>query len=98
MVVAAGGGLSVNRIVAERDRASQEKTVAESQRKVAEAQRQGAERLVDFMLGTLHDRLEPIGKLDLLAGVAEQVERYLSSVSEAGETDPAALGQRARAF
>jgi tetratricopeptide (TPR) repeat protein len=98
-VVAAGGALGVNRVVAERDRANREREVAEAQRRAAEAQRKGAERLVEFMLGTLYDRLEPIGKLDLLAGVGQQVVGYFAALPAAGdaaEPDPAVLGQRAR--
>jgi predicted Ser/Thr protein kinase len=95
LVVAAGGVLGVNRVVAERDRASRERAIAEDQRRAAEAQRKGAERLVEFMLGTLYDRLAPIGRLDLLAGVGQKVVSYFAALPVAGDPDPAVLGHRA---
>jgi tRNA A-37 threonylcarbamoyl transferase component Bud32 len=79
----AGTALGVSRIVAERDRAT--------------AQRRSAEQLVDYMLGTLRDRLEPIGKLDVLAGVGQAVERYLGSLPD-GDATPADALRRGEAL
>jgi len=90
--------VSIDRIVAERDRANAQSRIAEEQRWTADAQRHGAEQLVDFMLRTLPDRLEPIGKLELLAGVGKQVEAYFASVPSATETDATVLRQRADAL
>jgi tRNA A-37 threonylcarbamoyl transferase component Bud32/tetratricopeptide (TPR) repeat protein len=83
--------LGVRRIVAERDRADQQKAIAE-------AHRMGAEQLVDYLVGTLQQRLEPVGRLELLAGVGKQVERYFASVPPASDTDVAVLRRRASAL
>ncbi len=48
----------------------------------AEARRGQAEGLVDFMLGDLRDKLEPIGRLDVLDDVGEQATRYFGSIPE----------------
>jgi len=44
--------------------------VAITARQDAEARRANAEELVDFMITDLRDRLEPLGRLDILEGVA----------------------------
>src|SRR5262249_55098480 len=95
-IVAAVGILGVNRVVAERDRANRERAVAEDQRRAAEAQRKGAERLVEFLRGPWYARPGPIGKLDLLAGVGQQVVSYFAALPAASEPDPAVLVQRGR--
>jgi tetratricopeptide (TPR) repeat protein len=84
IILAATAAVSVHRIVQERDR--------------ADSQRRGAERLVDFMLGTLRDRLKPMGRLDVLAGVGKEVEGFYASVSTDQETDPEVLRRRAMAL
>lgn len=84
LLVAAGAGLSVHRIIAERDR--------------ADAQRHAAEGLVDFMLGTLRERLQPIGRLDALADLGREVERYFAAIDAAGSSDESALRDRSRAL
>lgn len=68
-VLVAGAVVGVTRIAAERDR-------AEAQRKVAESERAEAEQLMDFMLVDLHERLDPIGKLDALGMVADRASEY----------------------
>lgn len=84
MIVAVGAGLSVHRIVAERDR--------------ADAQRHAAEGLVDFMLGTLRERLQPIGRLDAVADLGREVERYFAAIDAARSSDESTLRNRARAL
>jgi serine/threonine protein kinase len=84
LALAAMATVSVRRVVAERDR--------------AEAQRRGAERLVDYMLGTLRERLEPVGRLDVLAGVGKEVESYLASAPSDGELDAPVLVRRGQAL
>jgi tetratricopeptide (TPR) repeat protein len=61
--------IAVQRIREQRD-------VAAAERRAAEHHRAEVEGLLDFMLGDLHDKLEPIGKLDLLAIVADKASAY----------------------
>jgi tetratricopeptide (TPR) repeat protein len=63
----------------------------------AREQRREAEGLVAFMVGDLKDKLEPIGKLDALDGVAERVLAYYSK-QDTSELSDAALLQRSRAL
>lgn len=49
----------------------------------AEARQAQAEGLVDFMLTDLRDRLEPIGRLDVLDGVATEVLQYYPEKEDA---------------
>ncbi|NNM05615.1 MAG: serine/threonine protein kinase, partial [Gemmatimonadetes bacterium] len=48
----------------------------------AETRQEQAEGLIDFMLGELRDELEPIGRLDILAGVGEQALGYFSTLPQ----------------
>ena len=48
----------------------------------ANARRVQAEGLIDYMLGELRGKLEPIGRLDILDGVGAQALAYFSSLSE----------------
>jgi tetratricopeptide (TPR) repeat protein len=76
VVLATLGGLGLRRIVAERARALAEQARAETARGRAEAQRIAAETLVGFILGDLRSRLERVGRLDALEGVARAVIAY----------------------
>lgn len=53
----------------------------------ANSRRVQAEGLIDFMLGDLRSKLEPIGRLDILDGVGEQALVYFSSLPEETFTD-----------
>jgi len=66
-------------------------------RNEAREQRREAEGLIDFMLGDLKDKLEPIGKLDTLAGVGGRVLSYYRNQPIADLSDEA-LSQRSRAL
>ncbi len=89
----------VRRIVRERDRADALKRSAEQERAVAVRERDAAEHLVQFAIGDLRDRLEPLGKLDLLAGLGGEVEAYYRTLDTSKEPlDPGALGRRASAI
>jgi len=66
-------------------------------RDTAREQRREAEGLVGFMIGDLKDKLEPIGKLDVLDGVGSRVLAYYRRQSTADISD-AALVQRSRAL
>jgi tetratricopeptide (TPR) repeat protein len=93
------GVVSVRRVVRERNRADAAKTVAERERSTAVTQRDAAERLVQFAIGQLRDRLEPLGKLDLLAGLGGEVDAYYRSVDPADDAlDGPALKRRGTAI
>ncbi len=66
-------------------------------REEAERRRGQAEDLVQFMLGDLRERLEPVGRLDALDGVAAKALDYFASVRPEQLTD-ADLFRRARAL
>jgi tetratricopeptide (TPR) repeat protein len=63
----------------------------------ARDQRRQAEGLVEFMLGDLRAKLEPIGRLDALDGVGSRVLDYYKKQDTSELTD-AALLQRSRAL
>ena len=68
-----------------------------SARDAARDQRREAESLVQFMLGDLKDKLEPIGKLDALDGVGSRVLAYYSK-QDTSELSDSGLLQRSRAL
>jgi tetratricopeptide (TPR) repeat protein len=91
--------VSVRRIVGERDRADAAAGRAEDARQAAVAQRSAAEEVIDYVVFDLKERLEPLGRLELLAGVGSQVERYYRSSTARGERlAPAALARRVDAL
>ncbi|MBT9495592.1 MAG: protein kinase [Paucibacter sp.] len=63
----------------------------------AQAQRIQAEGLIEFMLGDLRKKLEPVGRLDVLDAVGEKALGYYAQ-QQLGSTDADALGRRARAL
>ncbi len=63
----------------------------------ARDQRREAEKLVGFMLGDLRDKLEPLGRLDLLDSVGARALAYYESQDKSDLSD-AALAQRSRAL
>ncbi|HEY6986352.1 MAG TPA: toll/interleukin-1 receptor domain-containing protein, partial [Rhodanobacteraceae bacterium] len=66
-------------------------------RSEAIAQRGEAEGLIEFMLGELRKKLEPVGRLDALDSVGERALAYYSK-QDAGSLDADSLGRRARAL
>jgi tetratricopeptide (TPR) repeat protein len=66
-------------------------------RDAARDQRREAEGLVEFMVGDLREKLEPIGKLDALDGVGSRVLEYYSR-QNTSELSDSALLQRSRAL
>ena len=60
-------------------------------------QRSAAEDLVEFMLSDLRQRLEPVGRLDVLDAVGEKALSYYDAQEQAG-LDADSLGRRARAL
>ncbi|MEJ6004971.1 protein kinase [Paucibacter sp. AS339] len=71
--------------------------VALRQGQEAQAQRAQAEGLIEFMLGDLRKKLEPVGRLDVLDAVGEKALGYYAT-QQTGRLDADALGQRARAL
>jgi tetratricopeptide (TPR) repeat protein len=65
----------------------------------AEARRQQeqAEGLIEFMLGDLRKKLEPVGRLEVLDAVGEKALAYYAA-QDAGGLDADSLGRRARAL
>ena len=66
-------------------------------RDAARDQRREAEGLVAYMVGDLKDKLEPIGRLDALDGVASRVLSYYRK-QDTSDLSDAALLQRSRAL
>jgi tetratricopeptide (TPR) repeat protein len=71
--------------------------VAVQARDAARDQRRQAETLIEFMVGDLRGKLEPIGKLDVLDGVGSRVLDYYSKQDTTALSDDALL-QRSRAL
>ncbi len=63
----------------------------------ARRQRLQAEGLIEFMLGDLRKKLQPVGRLDVLDAVGEKALEYYAA-QDAGQLDAASLGRRARAL
>jgi tetratricopeptide (TPR) repeat protein len=61
------------------------------------AQRGEAEGLIEYMLGDLRKKLEPVGRLDVMDSVGERALAYYSA-QNAGALDADSLGRRARAL
>lgn len=63
-------------------RAERAKIVAQTSQKQANNARDQGDRLINFMLYDLRDKLKPIGRLDILDDVAKKAQEYLDSVSK----------------
>jgi tetratricopeptide (TPR) repeat protein len=66
-------------------------------RNEAQLQRVQAEGLIEFMLGDLRKKLEPVGRLEVLDSVGEKALAYYGS-QDADRLDATALGHRSRAM
>jgi tetratricopeptide (TPR) repeat protein len=66
-------------------------------RNEAQQQRLKAEGLIEFMLGDLRKKLEPVGRLEVLDSVGEETLAYYDSEA-ANKLDATALGHRSRAM
>jgi DNA-binding winged helix-turn-helix (wHTH) protein/tetratricopeptide (TPR) repeat protein len=64
---------------------------------VADQHRHEAEDLMDFMVGDLADKLRPLGRLDLLAGIGGKALSYFDAV-QPSDLSPASREQQARAL
>lgn len=74
-----------------------ERSLAVAARAEAEHRRGQAEDLVGFMLGDLRERLEPVGRLDALDGVADKALDYFASL-DPEELDDDDLFRRSKAL
>jgi serine/threonine protein kinase len=63
----------------------------------ARAQRVQAEGLVEYMIGDLRKKLQPVGRLDVLDGVGLKALEYYAA-QDLDKLDADSLGRRARAF
>lgn len=63
----------------------------------AKRQRVQAEGLIEFMLGDLRKKLQPVGRLDVLDAVGTRALAYYAA-QDAGRLDADSLGRRARAL
>jgi len=66
-------------------------------RNEAQRQRAQAEDLIEFMLGDLRKKLDPVGRLDVLDSVGEKALDYYGK-QDTGHLDAGALGRRSRAM
>ncbi len=81
--------------VTQRDAAVSAELMAQAAQQDAEFQRDEAQSLVEFMLTDLRQRLDAVGRLDILDAVARRLlESYARQDLEA--LDPDSLGRRAR--
>ncbi|NRF69772.1 protein kinase [Aquincola sp. S2] len=71
--------------------------VALNEARQARAQRVQAEGLIEFMLGDLRKKLQPVGRLDVLDAVGERALGHYAA-QDAGRLDADSLGRRARAL
>jgi tetratricopeptide (TPR) repeat protein len=71
---AAGGTFAVRRILHERD-------VADHARRLADTRRVAAEQLIDTMLSDVKDRLQQIGRVDLLASLGTEIRDYYGTLA-----------------
>ena len=67
------------------------------QREEAIEQREQADGLIEFMLTDLRERLEPVGRLDVLESVGDRALQYYAQ-QKLSDLDADALGRRARAL
>lgn len=96
LALTVGGTWAVANVVAERDAATQARTVAQTERGRAEQRRDAAQALVQFVVSDLGVALESIGRSDLLAKVARRVLDYFEDVAPLDATaDPTDLVQQA---
>ncbi|HJV96021.1 MAG TPA: serine/threonine-protein kinase, partial [Albitalea sp.] len=72
-------------------------SVALWEAKEARHQRVQAEGLIEFMLGDLRKKLQPVGRLEALDAVGEKALAYYAA-QDAGQLDADSLGRRARAL
>jgi tetratricopeptide (TPR) repeat protein len=80
VLLAVGGAIAVRQILHERDVAEHERALAEQHKTLAETRRDAAEKLIQYAIFDLRDRLQPLGKLGYLQGLGEAVVAYYDKV------------------
>ena len=70
---------------------------ADEARAVAELRRGESENLIEFMLGDMREKLEPVGRLEVMDGIAERALAYYEEQNQVA-LDPASLSRRSRAL
>ena len=88
LVIAALGGAAKYTIDLARER-----TIAVAARDDAERRRAQAEDLIGFMLGDLREKLEPVGRLDVLDGVGAKAMDYFAAVPASALSDAELLSR-----
>ncbi|MEH6588478.1 MAG: toll/interleukin-1 receptor domain-containing protein [Halioglobus sp.] len=83
--------------VNERQAADAARLIAEQSRQIAEQRRQEAEGLIEFMLGDLREKLQPVGRLDVLDAVGSRALDYYANQDQQS-LGADSLGRRARAL
>ncbi|MDB4962009.1 MAG: serine/threonine protein kinase [Myxococcales bacterium] len=68
------GTLAIRQIVEQRDAANYE-------RRIADTRRQAAEKLIDKMLSDVKDRLQQIGRLDVLSNLGGEIRDYYHTLA-----------------
>ncbi len=81
----------------QRQAAVEARRQADEQRDRAVAARRQAENVLEYLLYDLRDKLEPVGRLDIVADVQQRVEKYYRAMGIA-EGDPATLRNRVTAY
>ncbi|MFC3050507.1 toll/interleukin-1 receptor domain-containing protein [Kordiimonas pumila] len=71
---------------------------AVSARHAADRHRGEAENLIEFMLTDLRQKLEPVGRLDVLDAVGDKVIDYYTAQQTFNETTDDSMGRKARAY
>ena len=71
--------------------------LAVNARNAAENRREHAENLVGYMVGDLRQKLDSVGRLDILDSMGEQVTQYLETL-ESGELTDESLNQQAQVW
>jgi eukaryotic-like serine/threonine-protein kinase len=66
---------------------------AVSARNAADNRREHAEELVGYMVGDLKEKLDEVGRLDILEGVGGRVSEYLQTLDQGEVTDESLLQQ-----
>ncbi len=71
--------------------------MAVNARNAAENRREHAENLVGYMVGDLRQKLDSVGRLDILDSMGEQVTQYLETL-DSGELTDESLNQQAQVW
>jgi serine/threonine protein kinase/Tfp pilus assembly protein PilF len=81
------GTLAIRQIVEQRD-------LANEQRMIAESRRVAAEKLIDKMLTDVKDRLQQIGRLDVLSNLGGEIRDYYTTIEKIVGRMPETDGDR----